>query len=318
MSTTNIILFLYNRPDHTKKTLNSIFENSKEDFIRLHIFLDGPKNEKDQDKQIEIKNIIKEYKNINKGIQLIEYHNDQNNGLAKSIINGVSKVFEQEDTDFVIVLEDDIVISAVFIKYMNYMNRKLKENQNVWSISGFNPIAKEIEEKGLLNSGEYFMHGRASSWGWATWRDRWEKNDWSTESLLKKIDPETKEKIKNTSPDILPMLDDQLKGRIDSWAVRWVINQFLNKSETVYPRLSLVQNIGFDDLGTHTKKINKVSYKLKPLEEDFEFKNIIEPSQKIDAILYNHYKPSLVQKIAKVFKNVGLNSFVNIIKKMRS
>ncbi|WP_410501911.1 sugar transferase [Exiguobacterium acetylicum] len=318
MSTTNIILFLYNRPEHTRKTMNSIFKSINEDFIKLHIFVDGPKNKEDQDKQIEIKKIIKEYKSINKDIQLFEYYSEENKGLASSIINGVSKIFVQEDTDFVIVLEDDILISTRFVQYMNYMNEKLKGNQNIWSISGFNPIAKELEEKELLNSGEYFLHGRASSWGWATWKDRWEKNDWSTESLLKKIDPLTKEKIKNTSPDILPMLDDQLKERIDSWAVRWVVNQFLNKSETVYPRLSLVQNIGFDDLGTHTKKINKVSYKLQPVEENFEFKNIIKPSQKIDAILYEHYKPSLVQNIARILKNIGLSNFVNIIKKMRS
>lgn len=318
MDTTNILLFLYNRPAHTQKTMDAIFKSLNNNLIKLHIFVDGPKNKEDKDKQVELKKIMAKYDGINKNIKLIKYYSEENKGLANSIISGVSKVFLQENTDFVIVLEDDIVISTKFVQYMNNMNERLKNDQKIWSISGFNPIASEISEKGLLKSGDYFIHARASSWGWATWKDRWEKNDWSTENLFKKIDSSTKDKIKNTSPDILPMLDDQLKGRIDSWAVRWVVNQFLNKSETVYPRLSLVQNIGFDDLGTHTKTINKISYKLQPVEHDFELENIIKPSQKIDEILYDHYKPSFIQIIARILKNIGLNNFVNTIKKMRS
>ncbi len=48
------------------------------------------------------------------------------------------------------------------------------------------------------------------------------------------------------------MLDAQMEGKIDSWAIRWCYTQSKKNMFTVYPVKSRVRNIGLDGSGTHS------------------------------------------------------------------
>ena len=48
------------------------------------------------------------------------------------------------------------------------------------------------------------------------------------------------------------MLEDQIAGRNDSWAIRWRASSFLNDKLTLYPKISLVYNTGTDGSGTNS------------------------------------------------------------------
>lgn len=55
----------------------------------------------------------------------------------------------------------------------------------------------------------------------------------------------------NGAYDYFSMLEYQLAGKVDSWAIRWYLSTFLLSGLTLYPRQSLILNVGFDGTGTH-------------------------------------------------------------------
>ena len=52
------------------------------------------------------------------------------------------------------------------------------------------------------------------------------------------------------------MLKDQIKGKNDSWAIRWLATAFIHNKLTLYPGRSLIQNIGHDNTGSHCMSLN--------------------------------------------------------------
>ncbi len=47
------------------------------------------------------------------------------------------------------------------------------------------------------------------------------------------------------------MLQAQQDGRIDSWAIRWYLSVFFRDGLALYPKKSLVRNLGFDGSGVN-------------------------------------------------------------------
>ncbi|MDO8610865.1 MAG: glycosyltransferase, partial [bacterium] len=127
-----IILFVYARPHHTKKTIEALLDNSEAVNSDLIIFSDGPKS----NQEYQVVNEVRSYISLITGFKSITLHfNDSNLGLAESIIHGVTSILKKHEQ--VIVLEDDIVTSPFFLKYMNEALEKYKNNNNVASIHGY-------------------------------------------------------------------------------------------------------------------------------------------------------------------------------------
>ena len=191
--------------------------------------------------------IAKKIKNF-KSVSIIE--SDKNNGLANSIIKGVTSVINKFGK--AIILEDDLILSPHFLNFMNNSLNFYKKNKHIWSISGFSPPIKFPKNYKM----EVFLSLRSSSWGWATWSNRWNKIDWKVKDFnnLKK----NKNKViqfNQGGNDLFKMLELQYLGKIDSWAIRWNYYQFLHSSYSVTPKISMVQNMGFNDnYSTHTKR----------------------------------------------------------------
>ena len=240
-----IVLFTYKKLVPLKLTIQALKSNTLASKSELFIFSDGGKNKNDE---IEI-DLVRDFLKQIEGFKKITITtSDENKGLAKSIIEGVSSIFESYDS--VIVLEDDLVTSSNFLDFMNGALQYYKEDPNIHSISGFTaPITKPSS----YDYANYFTK-RASSWGWATWKDRWETVDWEVRDYPSfKEDIRQQRAFNRMGSDLTGMLAKQMNGAISSWAIRWCYDQFKKNQFTVFPVVSKITNIGFGENATHTK-----------------------------------------------------------------
>ncbi len=251
-----IILFVYNRPEHTKKVLDALAANHLASDSDLFIYADGVKPNADKilaEKVERVRQIIRSESRFN-NVHIIE--SPVNKGLAKSVIGGVTEVITQYNK--AIILEDDLIASEFFLRFMNDALNKFESAEEVVCISGYSyPVKKNVPEL-------YFIKG-ADCWGWATWKRGWNIFEEKGEPLLKAIKERQLENNFNffgTYP-YTQMLQDQINGKNDSWAIRWYASAFIKDKLTLYPGKSFIQNIGFDGTGTH-------SGNLRPSETAFD------------------------------------------------
>ena len=263
-----IALFVYNRLDHTHKTIEALRRNFLCNESDLYIFSDGAKNE---DGKASVQAVRDYLKTINgfKNISIIT--KDKNNGLANSIISGVSEIVAKHGK--VIVMEDDLVTSPYFLQFMNDGLNFYENNEEVVSIHGYvYPVDN------LPNT--FFLRG-ADCWGWATWARGWKVFNPNGSELLKKLQDGnlTREFDLDKCYPYTQMLKDQIDGKNNSWAIRWHASAFLSNKLTLYPGKSLVKNIGIDGSGTHCADMTqfdtqisqeKIIIKNIPLAEDRE------------------------------------------------
>ncbi|TDE08415.1 glycosyltransferase [Dyadobacter psychrotolerans] len=242
MTLAPVLLFVYNRLDTLKQTVATLQLNVLAPESELFIFSDAAKHEKDRIVVGQIRDYIKTIDGFRR-ISVCEAQS--NKGLAKSIINGVNQVLKEHDQ--VIVLEDDLLTTPNFLTFMNKSLERYKYDNKVFSISGYSFDLGEIdgEENYLLN--------RGWSWGWATWSNRWNTVDWLVSDYHSfAADAQARRNFARGGSDLNKMLDNQLNGKLDSWAIRWFYHQFRTGGLTLYPVKSKVYNIGFGERATHT------------------------------------------------------------------
>lgn len=257
-----IILFTYNRPFHTRQTIEALRKNELAAKSDLFVFSDAPKNEAAKESVRQVREYIKTIKGF-KSIKVTE--REFNYGLANSVISGVSEIINQYGK--VIVLEDDHITSPFFLKYMNEALDMYENESEVISVHGYiYPISAPLPET-------FFIKG-ADCWGWATWKRGWDLFEANGGKLLQQIIEQKKQNEFdfNNSYPFLQMLKDQVAGKNSSWAVRWYASAFLENKLTLYPGKSLILNIGMDSSGTHAGRstefdiqLNESPIELKPI-----------------------------------------------------
>lgn len=235
-----VLLFVYIRPEHTKKTINALLKNPESKNTDLIVYADAPRCERDK---ILAEDVLSIVYNIQGFKSLTVNVRDKNFGLAKNIIDGVSEVIKMYGR--VIVLEDDIVTSSGFLKFMNDALVRYKEHKNVWHISGWNyPVCS-----GDSLPSAYFWR-TMNCWGWATWSDRWFHFNKDPKDL---IDNWSSNDIYKFNLDGVHDFWVQVLGnynnRMNTWAVFWYATIFSHKGLCLNPIHSLVANIGHDGTG---------------------------------------------------------------------
>jgi len=254
-----ILLFTYKRLDTLQKTIEALRANQLSKESILYIFSDGAKSEND----ISAIQAVRAYLKTIVGFKNIHIkESETNKGLAKSIISGVSEIMKI--TDQVIVMEDDLITTPNFLSFMNKALTKYETEPKVFSISGY---SMNLGQENHQSNETYFLN-RSWSWGWASWKDRWEKVDWDMKDYdsFKKDKVRKKEFAKGGS-DLNKMLRGQMEGKLDSWAIRWLYEQHKVQGLTLYPVYSKVYNDGFDEMATHTTGSN--SRFLPVLDKEF-------------------------------------------------
>ena len=238
-----IVLFTYNRLWHTKQTIEALQKNELAKESELFIFSDGGKDETSWEKVNEVREYLKTINGFKKVILTFQ---DNNIGLADSIISGVTKIVNQYGK--IIVLEDDIVTSQYFLKFMNEALDFYEKENKVWHISGWNyPIMKE-------DSNETFLWRGMNCWGWATWKNRWEYFEKNTKKLIEVFSEDDIYKFNlEGSCDFWSQVLANNEGKINTWAIYWYAIIFKNNGLCLNPVSTFIDNIGFGEESSHCK-----------------------------------------------------------------
>ena len=246
MSYAPIALFVYNRPMHTRQTVEALLANAEVAQTMLYVFSDAPRDMAASQAVSEVRSYIRSIADF-KSVTIIE--RETNFGLARSIIDGVTRLCEEYGR--VIVMEDDLVTSPNFLSYMNNALTLYENEDQVMQVSGH---VFQVPE--FIQREEAFFLPFVASWGWGTWERAWKHFDPSAQGW---------EKINSNSVlrnrfnlaghfDYSTLLEQQMSGKVDSWAIRWYLSVFLRDGVALYPPQTLVKNIGLAS-GTHGSRI---------------------------------------------------------------
>ena len=254
MDTTPVVLLAYNRPDALRRTLAALAAADLASETDLYIRIDGPRSDADADKVSSVWEVA----HAARGFRRVDVSRaDSNRGLGPSVILGVERILDFSET--VIVLEDDLVVSKGFLVYMNQALQQYAGDDRVFSVCGY---TNRVDiPKGYAD--DAYFAPRSSSWGWATWRDRWQSVDWN---------PTPASLQKNAcafnrwgGSDCAKMLRDWMEGRNHSWAIRFCYSQFLQGKTALFPVRSLVDpSAGFEGDGTNCRRYSRFKYDFNP------------------------------------------------------
>lgn len=276
-----IVLFVYNRPWHTEQTLNALMLNELASESILYIFADGPKTlatEEQLNNIAEVRQIIRSKQWCK---EVIISESDTNKGLANSVIDGVTKVIDIYNK--VIVLEDDLVTSKFFLRFMNESLNFYEQDNRIFSIGGYNyPFQIPSRYKNDI----YIVH-RTESCGWGTWLNRWNNADWNQNDWSEFLSDKKKiKKFNRGGDDLTKLLQLQIEGLIDSWAILWDYCHYKNDTYCLRPVKSFVNNIGFDGSGVHCNNQSGEFHSRTLYDKSYyeiEFIKDIKPNEKLEA-----------------------------------
>ena len=295
-----IVLFVYNRPWHTKQTIDALEKNNLAEQSELFIYSDAPKSEDIQKDVNEVRSYIKQINSFKK-VTIIE--RDENWGLANSIIDGVTKIVNKYGR--IIVLEDDLVTSPYFLQFMNRALNFYRDENQVWHVSGWNyPIDPNDLD-------DVFLWRGMECWGWATWDNRWKYYEKNTDDLIaamskKKINYMNLDKTRNIWQQVL----DNKKNKINTWAVYWYACLIQNNKLSINPSKSFIKNIGLDGSGVNCGAIDFQKNTLNQ-EQEISFVNNIEENQiavkKIKEFMSLQKKHIIYRVIRKIIKTINNN-----------
>jgi len=293
-----IALFVYNRPQHTERTVKFLKQNELAAESRLFIFSDGAKTTADEDKVKEVREYIKSIEGF-KSVEIIE--RKENMGLANSVIAGVSRLVK--DYKQVIVFEDDLITSPHTLSYFNDALNRYRNEDKVMHIGAY---MYNLKENTLPQS---FFYRAATSWGWATWDRAWQHFEPNIDVLITQFDAKKRAAFSiDHTMNFWKQIQDFKNGKNNSWAIRWYASIFLRGGLTLNPTHSLVNNIGHDGTGVHSgiNDIYNVIINPKPI-------NVFPAKIKENPIAYKAIKQflstrkgSLLQRLKRyVIERIG-------------
>lgn len=301
MNLAPIVLFVYNRPKHTKQTIEALKKNNLAIESSLYIYSDAAKNSKATQSVNQVREYIKTVNGFNK-VTIIE--REKNFGLANSIIDGVSNVVNEYEK--VIVLEDDLITSPYFLSFMNEALDFYQNNEKIYSITGFS-FSTEFMNFPTDFIDDVYLNIRPMSWSWATWKDEWLGIDWKVETFNNFLSSKKRiNQFNKGGTDLTHMLKAQMSGQIDSWYIRWTYNAFLQGKYTIYPKVSFVNNIGHDDTGVHCKddKEKVLSHSELSLTSKVNFKKDIALNSNIVSAFNKAFNYTIIIKIKLLIKEM--------------
>lgn len=289
-----ITLFVYNRPEHTRKTIEALQKNYLAKDSELFIFSDGTKDDKSKKGIEEVRSYLKNIAGF-KNVYITE--RKENLGLAKSITTGVTEIINRYGK--IIVLEDDIVTSPYFLKYMNDALNLYEKEEKVMHISGYMfPLEEKLPET--------FFYGPTSCWGWSTWSRAWKYFNNDAKILMDKINSSGRknEFDINGRAGFISQLKNNAKAKINTWAIKWYASVFLEKGLSLHPGRSLVKNIGHDNSGVNCGNTN--IYDTENFESEIRVRKIeLAENARVKQMMkefYHKINPNILTKIFNKFR----------------
>jgi len=285
-----VALFVFNRIRHTQRSVEALAKNIHAADSDLFVFSDGPRSEADREGVQSVREYLKTITGF-KSATIVE--RETNLGCALSITSGVTDIVNRYGR--IIVVEDDIVTSPYFLRFMNEALDFYRDKEKVICISGYlYPVKRKLPET-------FFVRG-ADIWGWATWKRGWDLYESDGQKLLNELEARnlTHEFDFEDAFEFTQMLKSQIAGKLDTWDIQWYASAFLRDKLTLYPGKSLVRNIGYDGSGTHCGGPDIYQTKLSDVPVNVSIIPVEESSNGRSAIRRFHKYPrgGPIQEIA--------------------
>jgi len=241
-----VVVFGFNRPDALLNTLQALERCDGASETDVFVMLDGPRGPADIEKCSAVKAIATAYTGAFKSYS-VQCRNE-NRGLALALREGVTTLICRFGR--IIVLEDDHIVASDFLNYMNQSLAFYQDVPEVGSISAFSlPL-------NISQQYDNYFHPRSTSWGWATWVDRWQQCDWKLQPSSLREYLSLWFKSRKAGQDVFRMYRHNAKGRINSWSIVWTMFHIRRGWKVSYPCRSRLVNEGFGDDATHCKGEN--------------------------------------------------------------
>lgn len=290
-----IALFVYNRPEHTRRTVKFLQANLLADESRLFIYADAAKTVNEDENVKAVDELISKVEGF-KSVKIIRQK--QNLGLAQSIINGVTELVNEYGK--VIVFEDDLLSSPYTLQYFNEALDRYQYEDRVMHISAYMyPLAFADDLP------ETFLYRAVHSWGWATWKSSWSHFNPDIDDLMKQFDAQ---KINQFSIEGKMNFWNQMKGfkagKNNSWAIRWYASVFLNQGLSLNPSKSLINNIGHDGTGIHSNVESTYAVNIHQNEVK-QFPDLVIENEKAYQMVKNFLakrKGNILQRVIRFIK----------------
>jgi hypothetical protein len=288
---TPVLFLIFNRPETTQQVFSAI---RKAKPPRLYVAADGPRSDYPDDAEsCEIARSIAT--NVDWDCEVKTLFRETNLGCGLAVTSAIDWFFEQETEGM--ILEDDTKPSEQFFKFINFGLRKYRDDKNIGSICGYNPLTPIPDKIDRIIISNY-----PSLWGWGTWKNVWEKYSLQADfHYLHKVTTIYRHiKHLRYTMYILSILRGVEKGEIDTWCAQFGFMFSEYKFKVVYPPINLIENIGYGDQGTHTKgwdNTNKIS------NIRLDFMNLKESYDKsFDLSRFNIERPNIYNRLIRKCK----------------
>ena len=236
-----VAIFLWKRPESTKQILGKILDYKPK---KLLVVIDGPRNELDNEQIDAVKDIVRKYQEST-DIPFFINAAEKNLGTMVRFQTAFDWIFE--NTEEVIILEDDTIPGKSFFFFCEHYLNKFRLDKEVIAINGSCRVSEsEISRLGISGP---FMNNIFCAWGWATWKDKFL-------NTFKQYDHDLSFKEKLSALFTLKnihlfksrysVLQRILKGEIDLWDVQLQWNIITNNKRVITTHANLITNIGLD------------------------------------------------------------------------
>lgn len=239
-----IVLFVYNRPKHLKKTLISLKKEKK--IEKIYFFIDGPKINADKNQISKINKCIEIIDKVNwvKKETIIQRFNI---GLKNTLLISSNHTFEKRNHNFVIFLEDDNIVLPGFYEFMKLSSEKYKLKNKIFSVTGYNFYLDKKEYESII--GDHFFLSYGNTWSLGIWKRSWKL--WKKE--IKNLSGSPKKKVFKEIIDKKNYLlyDALLEGYIkkNNAGSTYIYTIWKYNKLTIFPKFPLINNIGMDGSG---------------------------------------------------------------------
>lgn len=281
-----VALFVYNRADNTRRTLEALSRNTLASETQVYVFSDGGKDDASWKQVNEVRKVVNEFAKTFAGFQLIA--RPENIYLERNITEGIAQVFEEHDR--IIVLEDDIVTSPYYLQYMNEAFDLYKDEPRVMHVAGFTNLS--------LPDTPFYFTPHMSGWGWGTWKDRWNGHFQHYKTREEALEGLTAEDLDRIQYGGVFRCLQSLDKRPIPWDICWELAIYRAHGLCLTPGQTMVRNIGLQQ-GTHFRSWSLLQW--------YEFDR--EPQQKplpLSKVEHPEATPDIEAKFAQAITDWGI------------
>ncbi len=270
-----VAMFVFNRTDTVRKTMEALLANTLASDTHLYVFSDGGRDQRSWHEVNEVRRYLHEAREraLRDGrlADMTIVERTENLYIERNITEGIEEVFAENDS--IIVLEDDTVTSPFFLQYMNDALSLYADCAKVMHVSGFTNLS-------LTEGEDFYFTPHMSGWGWATWREKWVTHFHSFSSkaeALKGMTPKDMDAMQYGG--VFPCLKSLDKKPIP-WDICWEMAIYKAGGLCLTPARTLVRNVGLT-AGTHFRScslLQSYEYDRAPLQRPVKLEKVDNPA----------------------------------------